>query len=150
MTQAIHACILVHEADSMVLQEIWGLPKDEGYPQPIRDTVKTVVRQQQQAAYQSFLKDRQHRNTHHPKGGLDLYIKSVNKVQQMWILKMSFVPESSHHHSSHLWSCPCCKSCLHQILTKSRHRRADFGCCCLKVAYFCCLQISPSPIHVCI
>jgi len=45
------------------------VPAERRVSEPSRDAVKIVVGMEQQARYQAFLKDRQQRNTHHPKGG---------------------------------------------------------------------------------
>lgn len=52
----------------MTLQEMWGAPAAQEFPQPIRDTVQMVVGMEQQAQYQAFQQDRQQRSTPHPKG----------------------------------------------------------------------------------
>ena len=59
------------EQHMIVLQDVWGMPKEaeaNAGQQPVKDTVSTMVGMAQQAAYQAFLIERQKRNTHHPRG----------------------------------------------------------------------------------
>ena len=53
------------------VKDVWGVPAEAGHmrdPQPVRNTVKTMVDMAQQAAYHAFLSDRQKRSSHHPRG----------------------------------------------------------------------------------
>ncbi|DBA93628.1 TPA: demethylase [Trebouxia sp. C0006] len=70
-------------ATDYTFQEIRGAPAEGRVGQPIRDAVKTVVGMEQQARYQAFLKDRQQRNTHHPKG-------TSKSMQGIFSLMLSF------------------------------------------------------------
>ncbi|KAA6427379.1 MAG: hypothetical protein FRX49_02043 [Trebouxia sp. A1-2] len=70
-------------ATDHTFQEIWGAPAERRVGQPIGDAVRTVVGMEQQARYQAFLKDRQQRNTHHPKG-------TSKAMQGIFSLMLSF------------------------------------------------------------
>ena len=61
------------------MKDVWGVPDEAGHtgrPQPVRDTVKTMVGMAQQVAYHAFLTDRQKRSSHHPRGQHQLHFGS--------------------------------------------------------------------------